>query len=109
MFDALGIAMVGEAGGELVEESEPGFDFAEQQRAGVGGDATPWKSARTSREPSSWKAKEVGIHSVMARWFLPRAISDWWYRHLPAKEPSGFYISSCEKCGLVPQLSSSQA
>jgi hypothetical protein len=40
MLDAFGIAMVGEAGGELVEESELGFDFAEQERAGVGGDAT---------------------------------------------------------------------
>ena len=40
MFDKVGIAMVGEAGDERVEQAEPGIDFAEQEGSGVGGDTT---------------------------------------------------------------------
>jgi hypothetical protein len=40
MFDEVGIAMVGEAGGERVEQAELGIEFAEQEGPGIGGDTT---------------------------------------------------------------------
>jgi len=40
MLDALGIAMIGEAGGELFKQAELGFDFTQQKGTGIRGDAT---------------------------------------------------------------------
>jgi hypothetical protein len=38
VLDLVGVAVVGEAAGELVEEVELGLDLAQEQAAGVGGD-----------------------------------------------------------------------
>jgi hypothetical protein len=38
VLDEVGVAVIGKAGGEPVDEVELGFDFAEQQSAGIGGD-----------------------------------------------------------------------
>src|SRR5262249_43066346 len=38
VFDEFGIAVVGEAAGELLDEAELGLDLAEEQSAAVGGD-----------------------------------------------------------------------
>jgi hypothetical protein len=40
VFEAFGIAVVGEARGERVEQTEFGFDFAEQECSRIGGDTT---------------------------------------------------------------------
>jgi hypothetical protein len=40
VFEAFGIAVIGETGREPIEQTEFGFDFAEQQRSRVGGDPT---------------------------------------------------------------------
>jgi len=46
VLDEVGVAVVGEATGELLDEVEPGFDLAEEQSARVGGDGDAVK-ART--------------------------------------------------------------
>src|SRR5581483_1350457 len=38
VLDAVGVAVVGEAAGEALDEAELGLDLAEEQAAGVGGD-----------------------------------------------------------------------
>src|SRR5262249_49932538 len=38
VLDLVGVAVVPEAAGQLVEEVEPGLEFAEEQPAGIGGD-----------------------------------------------------------------------
>ncbi len=40
VLNQLGIAVIGKAGGELVDEVKLGFDFAEEQSAGIGGDGS---------------------------------------------------------------------
>jgi hypothetical protein len=40
VLDALGIAMVGKASREVIEQGEFGVEFAEQKCAGVGGDSS---------------------------------------------------------------------
>src|SRR5262249_48677588 len=40
VLDQFGIAVIGKAGGELVDEVKLGFDFAEEQSAGIGGDGS---------------------------------------------------------------------
>jgi hypothetical protein len=45
VFNAVGVAMVGETAAELIDEVELDFEFAEEQAAGVGGDGTAVEAA----------------------------------------------------------------
>ena len=47
MLDEVGVAMIGEAAGELFEEPKLVLDFAEQQAAGIGVTLPPSKAATT--------------------------------------------------------------
>ena len=49
VLDEVGIAVVGEAAGELVDEVELGFDLAQEQAAGVGGDGVRRRSGQSRR------------------------------------------------------------
>lgn len=44
VLDEFGVAMIGEAGGELIEKAKVGIDFAKEQSAGIGGDASTIES-----------------------------------------------------------------
>ena len=69
VFDEVGVAVIGEAVGELLDEVELGFDLAEQQPAGIGGDGAAVKACHDVTRTEVLE-KEIGrgtiCHSVRA-------------------------------------------
>ena len=69
VLNQLGIAVIGKAGGELVDEAKLGFDSAggsSPPASEVTGPPSKW--ATTSRRPRGWKRSPEAVQSVMARW-----------------------------------------
>ena len=61
MLDEVGIAVIGEAAGELSNEVEAGFDLAEEQAAGVGGDGS---AIETGDDFAGAEEREIQITRV---------------------------------------------
>lgn len=53
------VPMVGEAGGEAVQEADPPVDLGQEQSAGVGGDVPAVETGTTSRRPGGRKRISV--------------------------------------------------
>jgi hypothetical protein len=67
MLHQVGIAVIGKAAGERVEEMESVLHLPEQQATGIGGDLAPVKAGNDfPREPRSWKSSSGVLHWVIA-------------------------------------------
>jgi hypothetical protein len=60
MFEALGVAGIGEGTIEGIEESQAAIDFAEEQSASVGGEGAAGEIGFESSGIESGKAEAVG-------------------------------------------------
>src|SRR5262249_24612594 len=78
VFDEVGIAVVGETLGELFEETELGFDLAQEQSAGIGGDMSAVETRDDGTGTEVLEDEFVGgtlCHSKVASGFGVKSLS----------------------------------
>ena len=73
VLDAVGVAVVGEAGGELVDEVELGLDLAQKQGASVGGDGAAVEAGADGAGAEGFPGEMgggtvCGHRAVLVRW-----------------------------------------